>query len=132
MGRGRAAKKRAARAGYAAVFAQFCVAVAISLVVGFGDKDATIGLAVFCVLPMLITTPFVYTGASRMVAPHLPVSVQDFEHGYTDNNTAVTVHKGSKDVVIGRRRAVANLLVGLAIWLVSVSFGLWIAAERAG
>lgn len=41
--------------------------------VGSRGGDDVVGLSIFSVLPLFVTTPFVYYGASRLVAPHLPM-----------------------------------------------------------
>lgn len=126
----RKAKERARRAGLGAVLGHLCVALALPWVVGPGESDDIAGMAIFCVMPLLITTPFVYTGASRLAVPHLPVWISQTEHGYTSDGTSVTIHTGSKQVVINRRWAAFNLAIGLGVWIVVVSMGIY--ASRAG
>ena len=99
--------------------------------IGTQGSDDVVGLSIFSVVPLLITTPFVYYGASRMVAPQLPMWTVQTEHGYTSDGAGVMMHTGSKAVVISRRKAAVNLAVGLGVWIVGVAIGASIAASRA-
>jgi len=91
---------------------------------GLPEGMATV-MAIVCAAPLLLTVPFVYTGASRAADPSMEVTYTEYDHGRASvggDLVDVSVARGTKSGRLSRKNAIFMAALGFGGWLAWSAF----------